>query len=158
MTLIRWRPARELKAWHPSDVLGEFDNFHSEIDTMFDRFRGGTTNESGLQTFLPAVDIAEEKDLFIVKVELPGINKSDVKITVQDDVLTVRGEKKQEKEQKESNYHRVERSYGVFQRSFTLPTSIHSERIDAEFKDGLLTINLPKVEEAKPKEIEVKVK
>jgi len=115
-------------------------------------------DEGTTPTWLPAVDIVEQKDDYIVKVDLPGLTKNDVKITVQNDILTIRGEKKQEKESKEQNVHRMERSYGMFQRSFTLPSSVKSEKIDAVFADGVLTITLPKVEEAKAKEIEVKVK
>jgi HSP20 family protein len=106
----------------------------------------------------PAVDVAEHEDAYQVKVELPGVSKDDVKITMQDNILTIRGEKKQEKESKNSNYHRVERSYGSFQRSFTLPTSVKHDKIEASYNDGILTIALPKAEEAKPKQIEVKVK
>jgi HSP20 family protein len=135
-----------------------FDSFQREIDRLFDRFRGGMADNGTTATYLPAVDIVEEKDDYIVKVDLPGLTKSDVKITVQNDVLTIRGEKKQEKESKDMNVHRMERSYGIFQRSFTLPSSVKSEKIDATFADGVLTIALPKVEEAKPKEIEVRVK
>jgi HSP20 family protein len=91
-------------------------------------------------------------------VELPGVNKDDVKITMQDNILTIRGEKKEEKKGKEGNAHRVERYYGSFQRSFSLPTSVKNDRIEAEYRDGILTINMPKAEEAKPKQIEVKVK
>ncbi|MBI4548049.1 MAG: Hsp20/alpha crystallin family protein [Ignavibacteriae bacterium] len=129
-----------------------------EIDRMFDRFRGGMIDDGSASTWLPTVDIAEQENDYVVKVDLPGVNKSDVKITVQNDVLTIRGEKKQEKEKKGENYHRVERSYGSFQRSFTLPSSVMSDKIEASYDNGVLTITLPKVEEAKPKEIEVKVK
>jgi HSP20 family protein len=158
MTLVRWKPLRDITPWHPSDLLEEFDSFQREIDRMFDRFRGGMLDEGTTPTWLPAVDIVEQKDDYIVKVDLPGLTKNDVKITVQNDILTIRGEKKQEKESKEQNVHRMERSYGMFQRSFTLPSSVKSEKIDAVFADGVLTITLPKVEEAKAKEIEVKVK
>ena len=112
----------------------------------------------GTSAWTPAVDVAEHDDEYQVKIELPGVSKDDVKITMQDNVLTVRGEKKQEKESKSSNYHRVERAYGSFQRSFTLPTSVKHDRIEASYKDGILTIALPKAEESKPKQIEVKVK
>lgn len=93
-----------------------------------------------------------------MKVELPGVSKDDVKITIESNILTIRGEKKQEKDVKQENYQRIERSYGSFQRSFTLPGTVKSDAIDAIFKDGVLTVTLPKAEEAKPKHIEVKVK
>jgi HSP20 family protein len=103
------------------------------------------------------VDIAEEDDQYLVKVELPGVSKDDVKITMEGNLLTISGEKKGQKETKK-NYHALERSYGSFSRSFTLPTTVQGDKVAAEYKDGVLTINLPKAEEAKRKQIEVKVK
>ncbi len=156
MSIVRWNPVREL-ATFPSDILG----MQREINHMFDRFfRGGVLDDAELSAggWMPAVDLAEKDDEFVAKVELPGVNKDDVKITLQDNVLTIRGEKKDEKESKHSNFHRVERSYGSFQRSFALPTSVRSDKVDAQYKDGILTISLPKAEEAKRKQIEVKVK
>lgn len=156
MSLIRWNPNREAVTF-PSDIL----NMQREINRMFDGFfRGGIQDDGSLfpSVWTPAVDVAEHDNEYLVKVELPGVSKDDVKITMQDNVLTIRGEKKQEKETKESNFHRVERSYGSFQRSFTLPTTVKNDRIEASYRDGILTITLPKAEEAKPKQIEVKVR
>jgi HSP20 family protein len=156
MAIVRWNPGREL-ATFPQDVL----NIQREINKMFEGFlRGGLQEETSLfpSAWTPAVDVAEHDSEYVVKVELPGVNKDDVKIVMQDNILTVRGEKKQEAEKKESGYHRVERSYGSFQRSFTLPTSVRNDKIEANFRDGILSITLPKAEEAKPKQIEVKVK
>lgn len=155
MALIRRNPARELVGWH-SDLFG----LQREINRMFDNMfgRGYQDEDTALVSWVPSVDIAENDNEYLVKVDLPGVTKDDVKITLESNVLTIRGEKKQEKETKKENFHRVERSYGSFQRSFTLPTTVKSEKIDASFKDGVLTIVLPKMEEAKPKEIEVKVK
>ena len=156
MALIRWNPAHELTSL-PSDVL----NIQREINRMFDTFfRGEQGEDASLfsQTWRPAVDIVERENEYVAKVELPGVSKNDVKITMQDNVLTIRGEKQQEKKDKETNFHRVERFYGSFQRSFTMPTSVRSDQIDAEYTDGILTIRMPKAEEAKPKQIEVKVK
>jgi len=154
MSLVRWNPARELATW-PSDLFG----IQREMNRMFDGFFHGTQDEDySISSWTPAVDIAEHDDEYKVKVELPGVNKEDVKITLESNILTIRGEKKQEKETKKENYHRIERSYGSFQRSFTLPTSVKSDKIDAIYKDGILSVSLPKAEEAKPKQIEVKVK
>ena len=156
MSLIRWNPARELASF-PSDIL----NMQREINRMFDGFfREGLRDEDGMvaSAWTPVVDIAEKEDSYNVKMELPGVSKDDVKITVNGNTLTVSGEKKHEQESKEANYHRIERSYGAFQRSFTLPTGVRSDAIDATFKDGVLLIALPKSEEAKPKQIAVKVK
>lgn len=156
MSLIRWREARDLPAF-PSDVL----NMQREINKMFDSFfRSALPDESPLiaGTWSPATDIVEHDDNFVVNVELPGMRKEDVKITMQDNTLMIRGEKKEERESKGSSYHRVERSYGSFQRSFALPSTVKAESIEAAFKDGILTVSLPKSEEAKPKQIDVKVK
>ncbi|MBP1691000.1 MAG: Heat shock protein Hsp20 [Bacteroidetes bacterium] len=154
MTLMRWTPSRDLPAL-PSEVLG----IQREINRMFDSFFRGP-EEDGLQTtsWNPLVDVTENDHSYLLNVELPGVSRNDVKIVVQDNQLTIRGEKKQEKESKNSNYHRVERSYGSFQRTFTLPTTVRAEKIEANYNDGVLTITVPKAEEAKAKEIEVKVK
>jgi HSP20 family protein len=154
MSLIRWNPARDL-ATFPSDIF----NMQREMNKMFDSFFHGVDEPSLLNgNWMPAVDVAEEDNEYVVKIELPGVNKDDVKITLESNILTIRGEKKAEKETKERNYHRMERSYGSFQRSFTLPTTVKNDKIDAEYRDGILSITLPKAEEAKPKHIEVKVK
>ncbi len=154
MSLIRWKPARDLASF-PSDMV----SLQREMNRVFDSFFSGA-DEPGLLngTWAPAVDVAEGEESYTVKMELPGVNKDDVKITLESNVLTIRGDKKAENEVKEKNYHRTERSYGSFQRSFTLPTTVKNDRIDAVYKDGILTVTLPKAEEAKPKQIEVKVK
>jgi HSP20 family protein len=155
MSLIRWNPNRELGSF-PSDIL----SMQREINRMFDSFfRGGLAEETALAptAWTPAVDIAEHDEEYVVKMEIPGVDKNDVKITMRDNVLTVSGEKKNEKESKGSNYHRIERSVGAFERSFALPSSVKADSIDAVFKDGILKITLPKSEEAKPKQIEVRV-
>ena len=141
-------------------MLARFNHFNT-FDRMLDNFfRGGVQDDGSLAVsyWTPAVDIAELDNEFVVKVELPGINKDDVKITLESNILTIRGEKKEETNVKEENYHRVERTYGSFQRSFKLPTTVKGDNIDATYKDGILTVTLPKAEEAKPKQIEVKVK
>jgi HSP20 family protein len=132
-----------------------------EINRMFETFfRGEEDEPSSLRsTWKPAVDLVEHDEEFVARVELPGVRKEDVKITMHDNVLNITGVKQQEKKEgKEPNYHRIERSYGSFQRCFSLPTQVKADKIDAEYKDGILTIRMPKSEEAKPKQIEVKVK
>jgi HSP20 family protein len=106
----------------------------------------------------PSCDIYETENEIVVKAEIPGVKKEDVKLSMQDNVLTLSGERKFEEETKKENYVRVERGYGSFTRSFTLPPSVDAKKISAEFKDGLLEVKLPKSEEAKPKEVEIKVK
>jgi HSP20 family protein len=155
MSLIRWNPTQELERW-PSDFFG----IQRDINRLFDNFfRGGVQGDETFNSYwTPAVDITEHENEYIVKMELAGVNKEDVKISLESNILTIKGDKKQEKEEKGKNLHRIERSYGSFQRSFTLPTTVKSDRIDAFFKDGVLTVSLPKMEEAKPKQIEVKVR
>jgi HSP20 family protein len=158
MTLVQWKPVRGVSTWHPVTSLAEeVISMQREIDRMFDRFSGGQSDESALAGWAPVVDILEEANQYVVRAELPGVDKNDVKITVESNHLTIRGEKKQEEEKEGRNYHRVERSYGAFYRSFTLPTTVVSSKIEASFADGVLTVSIPKVEEVKPKAIEVKV-
>ncbi len=149
MALVRWRPTRDLMT------------LQEEMNRIFDRFFGPSLLEEREvmtpTTWYPNVDISENKDEFIVTAELPGMKKDDIHITYKDGVLSIEGERKQEKEEKDVNYHRVERTYGKFCRTFQLPTLVQQDKITANYKDGILEIHLPKVEEAKPKEIEVKV-
>ncbi len=147
MAVVQWRPMR--------DVF----SLQEEINRMFDEIMGRVPAERRpeRQTWTPAVDVYETKDAVVVEIEAPGLDKKDLHLSIQDNVLTVKGERRWQEEKKERNYHRVERVYGSFQRSFTLPASVDSNRVKATYKDGVLTITLPKVEEAKPKEISVKV-
>lgn len=155
MSIIRWNSHRELTSW-PPDFLG----LQRDINSFFGNiFSGSTLEDSGFASmWSPAVDVVERDGDFVVSLELPGVNKDDVKITVDSNILTVGGEKNSEKETDEKNFHRSERVYGSFQRSFTFPTTVRSDRVDAVYRDGILTVTLPKAEEAKPKQIEVKVK
>lgn len=156
MALIRWNPNRDITAF-PDELW----NIHRDFDRLFNSLlRGGIQDDGtfGASVWTPAVDIHEQENEYVVKVELPGVSKDDVRITLESNILTIRGEKKRESEQKGENYHRMERSYGSFQRSFTLPTTVKSDKIDAIYKDGVLVVTLPKAEEAKPKQIEVRVR
>lgn len=152
MSLIRWSPRSEL--WDPFSNLADLQE---EVNRLFDGSlrRGG--QRDFVTVFAPAVDISEEKDHFLVRAELPGLSKDDVGVALQDSYLTIKGEKKHEAESTEAHYHRVERMYGTFSRTFELPVAVDAKKIDAQFKDGVLSVRLPKSEEAKPKQIEVKV-
>lgn len=149
MTLVKWRPMRDLMS------------VQDEMNRMFDRFFGREPWEDeefmAPAKWYPMVDIKENKDEFTVLAELPGMKKDDIHITFTNGRLVLEGERKKEKEEKDANYHRVERAYGKFYRSFDLPTAVQGDKINAEFKDGILKISLPKAEEVKPKEIDVKV-
>ncbi|MFQ5864259.1 MAG: Hsp20/alpha crystallin family protein [bacterium] len=138
----------------------DFLNLADEMNRFVRDFFGDDTRETSLfkGTWSPKVDISEDNDNFYLHVELPGIKREDVKVSYEDGLLTITGEKKAEKEEKDLNFHRVERAFGKFERSFRMPTNIINDKIDAQFQNGVLSIILPKAEEAKPKEIEVKVK
>jgi len=127
---------------------------------MFVRPAVRTGNGKGATTaadWMPTVDISETDGEYLIKAELPEIKKEDVKVTVEDGVLTLQGERRQEKDEKGKKFHRVERSYGSFARSFTLPESVDDAGVKAEYKDGMLVLHLPKTERVKPKSIDVKV-
>jgi HSP20 family protein len=114
-------------------------------------------DELSTRTWAPPVDIYENGDNLVLKAELAGINPDDVEIRVEDNTLYLKGERKFEKEVKEQNYHRVERSYGTFTRSFALPNTVDADKVAANYKDGVLTLTMPKKEEAKPKTIKINV-
>jgi HSP20 family protein len=149
MAIVRWRPMRDMVS------------IQDEMNRLFDRFfsRDLMDGEEYLQTsqWSPSMDISENKDEFVVSAELPGMSKNDIQVTFVDGSLKIEGERHKEKEDKNVNYHRVERVHGKFCRSFQLPTAIQQNKISAEFKDGILTIRLPKAEETRPKAIDVKV-
>lgn len=147
MAITRWEPFREL-----ARMQDEMNRF---FDDRLWRTRSGQ-EELGT-AFLPAVDVYEDHEGLMLTAELPGIDPKDVDVRVENGVLTLRGERKLEKEDKKENYLRVERSYGAFTRSFTLPSSVDTEKVKADFKHGVLRIQLPKREESKPKSIKVKV-
>jgi HSP20 family protein len=144
--ITRWDPFKEL------------EDMQNRLNTMFGRapVRKGGDKEEAL-TVAPLVDITEDDKEYLIKAELPEVKKEDIKLTVDEDVLTITGERKYEKEEKGKKYHRVERAYGSFMRSFTLPEDADGSKVSAECKDGLLKVHLPKSEKAKPKSIEVKV-
>jgi HSP20 family protein len=121
------------------------------------RLTNGEKEAMTVTEWSPAVDITEDDKEWLVKADLPEVKKEDVKVTVENGVLTITGERKLEKEEKNKKYHRIERSYGNFLRSFTLPDAADGSKVNAEFKDGVLKVHLPKGEKAKPKAVEVKV-
>jgi HSP20 family protein len=143
------------------DPYKELDDLQSRLAMVFGRAPvrkdGGKEEAMTVAEWAPLVDIVEDDKEYLIKAELPEVMKEDVKVTVQDEVLTVAGERKFEKEEKGKRYHRIERAYGSFTRSFTLPEDADSERVVAEFKDGVLKVHLPKSEKAKPKSVEVKI-
>jgi HSP20 family protein len=144
--LMEWRPFREVS------------RLRREMDRLWDDYFG--SGRRGLQPlqpeFAPAVDVTETAEAVVVKAEVPGMDAKDINISVTGEVLTIKGEKKSEREEKEENYHLVERSYGSFSRSLTLPAAVDLDKIEAKYDKGVLTVTCPKKEEVKPKPIEIK--
>jgi HSP20 family protein len=144
-TLTRWEPFRGVST------------LQDQINRLFNETFEKTGDESSLTTWAPAVDIYETEHELVVKADLPDVDPKDLDIRVENNVLTIRGERKFEKKVNEENYLRVERSYGSFARSFTLANTVNADAIKAEYHNGVLTLTIPKREEAKPKQIKVNV-
>jgi HSP20 family protein len=152
--LASWRPFMDLPRWE------------SEMDRMMDEFFGRRLRprwpflapRGAEEEFIsPSVDVYEDKDDIVVKAEVPGLDKNDIEVKISDSEVTLKGEKKKEEKIDEENYYRCERSYGAFLRSVDLPIGVHADQAKASFKNGILEIRLPKSEEAKAKEIKVKI-
>lgn len=155
--LERWKPqASTPTRWDP---FSELFDMRREMDRLFGSFFGATPASMAVTegVWSPAVDIHETKDAFLVKAELPGMKQEEIQITIVDSTLTLKGERKRENEVREEGYTRIERAYGTFQRALVLPSSVDAAKVRAKYKDGVLEIELPKKEEAKPKEIKVQV-
>ena len=149
-SLVRWQPFQELTS------------LQRQMNRLFESFGGRTSltpfeEDLSAWEFGPPVDIIEDEQKLIFKVEVPGIEEKDIKVEVENNVLTVRGERKLEKDIKEENFRRMERHYGAFARSFSLPPSVDAEKIEANYNDGVLAIQMPKRAEAKPRQIKVNV-
>lgn len=140
MSLIRWDPFRELETF-PASMSGFLGKDWEKVMS--------TT------TWNPSVDIFENDNNVVIKAELPGMNPKDIDVRLENNILMIKGERHFEKETKEENYHRVEREYGTFSRSFSLPAAVKEDKVFAEYRDGILKITLPKREEAKPKAIKI---
>jgi len=152
MAIVRFNPVRDLL-----DVEREFNRMFSNLGSRFGVTKKDNDVEYENAVWMPLTDIYEDKDNYRIKADLPGIKKNDVKISFSNGELSISGERAQEQETKDSKCHRVERTFGRYYRSFTLPKEIKEDKIKAEFKDGQLTIIIPKAEEVKPKEIEISV-
>jgi HSP20 family protein len=146
--------AYELTPWRP---FRELSTLREEMDKLWNRFFEAPGIEPFKGEWVPSLDVSETKDNVVVKAEVPGMDPKEIDISYADGILTVKGEKKQEKEEKDENYYMVERSYGSFSRSVRLPHEVKSDKIKANYKDGVLKITLPKSEEAKKKELKIKV-
>lgn len=149
MAIKKFSPFRDLMSMQ-EEMNKLFTDFFRRSPEYGDNFREGIWN--------PDIDIKETKDSILVQAEIPGVNKDDIEITLNDDIITIKGEKKEERKEEEENCLLIERSYGKFQRSFRLPSEVEMEKVKAEFKDGVLKLHLPKSERSKPKEIKIDVK
>ena len=147
MNIVKWNPFQELE-----DIQTRLNRFFTDVPSR-------RLEKDGLffADWAPAVDIQETEQEYLIKAELPEVKKEDVKVEVLDGVLTIEGERTQEKEEKGKRFHKVERSYGKFVRQFTLPSEVEAAKVQADYKDGMLNVHLPKTVAAKPKTVEVKV-
>lgn len=148
MNLVKWDPFKEL------------EEVSNRLNRLFGRATARTEPSQemlAMADWSPSVDISETDTAYLIKGEIPGVNKADVKVSIEDGMITMRGERKQEKEEKGKKFHRIERSYGSFLRSFRMPDDVDETAIKAEFKDGMISITLPKSAKAKAKAIEVSV-
>ncbi len=153
--LVRRSPAG-IGVWDP---FRELDEMRKRMASLWDRpleFLEAPSERLELAEWRPLADITEDEKEYLVKLELPGMKREEVKVSMESGVLTISGERKLEKEEKNKKYHRVERAYGSFSRSFVIPEDVVTDKIDAQFKEGVLEVHLPKGEHAKPKTIEVK--
>jgi HSP20 family protein len=157
---------KETKAVAPRRPFMGLSRWERDMERMMEDFFGRRTRPwwperwfrtEEMEVAPPVVDLYEEKDDIVVKAELPGIDKNNIEVNLTDHTLTIKGEKKKEEEIKEENYYRSERSYGSFIRTLELPKDVHTDKVKASFKDGILEVRLPKTEEAKAKEVKVKV-
>jgi HSP20 family protein len=150
MAVVRWDPFR--------DVMSLQDRMNRLFDQALSRTR--TDDEEGLtaSTWSPAVDIFETPDSIVMKAELPGVRRENIDIQVRENILTLKGERRFEREVNDENFLRMERSYGTFQRAFSLPAVIQQDKIRAVLKDGVLEVSMPKAEEAKPQQVKIDVK
>jgi HSP20 family protein len=157
MLLERWQPSvQPVTRWDP---FAELANLRREMDQIFGEFFGRTPSKMAATeaVWSPLVDIHETKDSFVVKAELPGVKQEGLQVSVEGDALTLKGERKLESQIKEDQYHRIERSYGRFERVLLLPANVDPDGVKATYRNGVLEIQLPKREEAKPKAVKVEV-
>jgi HSP20 family protein len=153
MSLVKWNPTKELL-----NIEREFNRLFNSLGDKFNIFRKpGYDQELDNTAWMPLADLSEDKDSYSIKLDIPGINKDDIRVSITDGVITIGGERKEEKEKKDETFHTIERSFGKFYRTFRLPVPVQENRINAVYKDGQLLLTIPKDEESKPKQIEVTV-
>jgi len=144
MTLVRWNPMREVI------------NFENDVNRLYGDLLGRPFDAETPSLWAPKVDIEENKEGYVLKADLPGFKQEDIKISISDNQLVIRGEKRREVEKGDTTYHRVERAYGAFERDFTISKAVRVDKIEALYRDGILEVHVPKAEEAKAREIQIK--
>jgi HSP20 family protein len=156
MALERWRPfGTTVARWEP---FREVSEIQQEMNRLFDSFFGRPTSvQAGERLWVPLADMWETRDDLYVAFEIPGVREKDVNVSITGDLLTVKGERKWDREVKEDSFHRLERVYGRFERSIPLPVPVQADKVKATYRDGVLEIRLPKAEEVKPKEIKIDI-
>jgi HSP20 family protein len=145
MTIVRWEPMRELTS------------LQSEMNRLFNTVFDTPQANGGLRRWVPAMDLVETKEAFVLRADLPGVSEEDVKIEVEDNLLTVSGERKSEHETRDEGFYRMERAFGTFSRSLTLPKGVNPDAVAASFDRGVLEVHIPKPEQAKPRRISINV-
>jgi HSP20 family protein len=143
MALVRWDPMREL------------DSLQGELNRAFDGFFGARGNDVRVRRWIPAMDLVESDDHLVLRADLPGMTEDDIEIEIKDNILTVSGERKAEEEKRDEGYYRVERAFGSFSRSLTLPEGVKADDVSASFDKGVLEISIPKPEERKPQRVQI---
>jgi HSP20 family protein len=143
MALVRWDPSQEL------------ETFQTDLNRVFDAFFGGRTANGATRRWIPAMDLVETDDHLVLKADLPGLDKDDVEIEVKDGVLSVSGERRTEHQDSSNGYHRVERAYGRFSRSLSLPEGVDADQVQADFDKGVLEVRIPKPAERKPHRVQI---
>jgi HSP20 family protein len=152
MAMERWRPFGVAERWDPFRGMGDIQ---TEMNRLFDTFTGRPMAGNGDRTWFPAVDVHETKDDLVLSFDIPGVSQKDVQVTIMGDLMTVRGERRFERENSENSYHRVERVYGKFERTIQLPMTVQTDKVKANYRDGVLEVKLPKAEEVKPREVKI---
>lgn len=152
MAIERWRPFGTMERWHPFRQLSEMQ---AEMNRLFDNVFGSPAATASERFWAPICDMWETKDDVVVALDLPGVNEKDVSVSITGDLLSVKGERRHQQEVSEDGYHRLERAYGRFERAIQLPVPCQPDKVKATYRDGVLTVTLPKAEQVRAKEIKV---
>jgi HSP20 family protein len=154
MAMVRWSPFVSMERWEP---FRNVSDIQEEVNRLLDSFLGRPTSTAEVRDWTPALDMHETKDEFVLKFELPGVKDKDVSLSIIEDLLTVKGERASAADAEGENARHIERAYGKFERSVRLPMPVQAEKVKATYRDGVLEVKLPKVEEVQPKAIKIDI-